>query len=69
MSERPKTDVSGYACVCFEDQEWEFTVFRDKTGGVTVIIDSPGNLPESTNGPRFRAVLNDDWENPIWENR
>lgn len=63
------TDKDVHTSFAFEGKLWEFTMLRDKDDGVTLIIDSPQDLPEDIDGPKFRTVLNDAWDEPIWDNR
>lgn len=55
-----------YADISFGDIEFNFTVYY-RHGIPTVIIDTPG-VQENCDGPILRVQLNDDDENPIWEN-
>lgn len=46
----------------------EFDVYVSENDGVTVIHIDTGELPENENGPIMRVYINDDVENPVYNN-
>lgn len=46
----------------------EFSVYVSSVDGTVVIhVDTPG-LPENADGPCCRIYINDDVDNPVWDN-
>ena len=44
--------------------------YISKHDGIPVVhIDTPDDWEENENGPVFRCYINDDTDNPIWDNR
>jgi hypothetical protein len=47
-----------------------FDIYTSKIDGLPVIhIDTPDEWDENENGPMFRVFINDDTDNPIWDNK
>lgn len=47
-----------------------FDIYTSKIDGLPVIhIDTPDEWDENENGPMFRVFINDDTDDPIWNNR
>ena len=47
----------------------DFDCYLSKIDGFPVIhIDTPDGWRENANGPMFRVYINDDTDNPIWDN-
>lgn len=56
----PETDI---------DHAFSFDTYISKEDGKFVIhIDTHDPIKENENGPQFRVYINDDIENPIWNN-
>lgn len=46
----------------------EFDVYRSEVDGTIVVhVDTPG-VPEDYNGPHVRVYINDDIDNPVFNN-
>jgi hypothetical protein len=46
----------------------EFDVYRSAIDGTVVVhVDTPG-LPEDSDGPHLRVYINDDTDNPVYDN-
>lgn len=57
------------ALLAFEGQEIEVDLYvSEATGRLTLYIDTT-NIPDTAYGPDLRIVLNDDFEDPIWDGR
>lgn len=55
------------ALLAFEGKELEVDLYvSDLTGRLTLYIDTTG-IPDAAYGPDLRIVLNDDFEDPIWD--
>jgi hypothetical protein len=57
------------AFLSFEGQEIEVDLYiSETTGRLTLHIDTI-DIPDTAYGPDLRIVLNDDFEDPIWDGR
>lgn len=57
------------ALVAFEGKEVEVDLYiSEATGRLTLYIDTTG-IPDTQYGPDLRIVLNDAFEDPIWDGR
>lgn len=61
--------MSTYTIISDGDDELEVSLWRSENDGQLTLHIGTTDIKDNQDGPVLRVILNDDYDDPIWENK